>query len=79
VARQDAGIFGLIYIDLNKFKQVNDQYGHHIGDLYLQEVARRMKQQLRSHDLLARLAAMSLPCCCPWCTTAPMSKRSLSA
>jgi diguanylate cyclase (GGDEF)-like protein len=55
VARQDAGIFGLIYIDLNKFKQVNDQYGHHIGDLYLQEVARRMKQQLRSHDLLARL------------------------
>jgi diguanylate cyclase (GGDEF)-like protein len=55
LARQDAGIFGLIYIDLNKFKQVNDQYGHHIGDLYLQEVALRMKQQLRSHDLLARL------------------------
>jgi len=55
VARQNAGIFGLIYIDLDEFKQVNDVYGHHIGDIYLQEAARRMKQQLRSHDLLARL------------------------
>jgi diguanylate cyclase (GGDEF)-like protein len=54
-ARANAGIFGLIYVDLDGFKQVNDLYGHHIGDLYLQEVARRMKQQLRSHDLLARL------------------------
>jgi diguanylate cyclase (GGDEF)-like protein len=55
VARQNAGIFGLIYVDLDKFKQVNDIYGHRIGDLYLQEAARRMKMQLRSHDLLARL------------------------
>jgi diguanylate cyclase (GGDEF)-like protein len=54
-ARATAGIFGLIYVDLDGFKQVNDLYGHHIGDLYLQEVAQRMKQQLRSHDLLARL------------------------
>jgi diguanylate cyclase (GGDEF)-like protein len=53
--RRKAGVFGLIYIDLDKFKQVNDQYGHHIGDLYLQEVAERMKQQLRARDLLARL------------------------
>jgi diguanylate cyclase (GGDEF)-like protein len=55
MARQSAGIFGLIYIDLDEFKQVNDRYGHHVGDLYLQEVTRRMKLQLRSHDLLARL------------------------
>ena len=34
---------------------MNDLYGHHIGDLYLQEVALRMKRQLRSHDMLARL------------------------
>jgi diguanylate cyclase (GGDEF)-like protein len=54
-ARRNADVFGLIYIDLDEFKLVNDLYGHHTGDLYLQEVARRMKLQLRSHDLLARL------------------------
>ena len=55
VARENAGIFGLIYVDLDEFKQVNDVYGHHVGDLYLQEVSVRMKRQLRSGDLLARL------------------------
>jgi diguanylate cyclase (GGDEF)-like protein len=53
-ARQEARIFGFIYIDLDEFKQVNDAFGHHFGDLYLQEVSLRMKRQLRSHDLLAR-------------------------
>ena len=54
-AREDASIFGLIYIDLDEFKQVNDVYGHRVGDLYLQEVAGRMKRQLRTADLLARV------------------------
>jgi diguanylate cyclase (GGDEF)-like protein len=54
-ARQTASIFGLIYIDLNEFKQINDMYGHHVGDVYLREVANRMKRQLRTVDTLARL------------------------
>jgi diguanylate cyclase (GGDEF)-like protein len=54
-ARRMAGVFGLIYIDLDEFKQVNDHCGHQVGDLYLQEVALRMKRQLRAHDMLARL------------------------
>jgi diguanylate cyclase (GGDEF)-like protein len=54
-ARKTASVFGLIYIDLNQFKRINDVHGHLIGDLYLQEVAQRMKAQLRPGDTLARL------------------------
>jgi diguanylate cyclase (GGDEF)-like protein len=54
-AHQQARVFGLIYIDLDDFKQVNDRYGHQVGDQYLQEAALRMKRQLRPGDMLARL------------------------
>ncbi len=54
-ARQSIGIFGFIFIDLDRFKQVNDQYGHQVGDIYLQQAALRMKHQLRPGDTLARL------------------------
>lgn len=55
IARDQARIFGVIFVDLDEFKQVNDLYGHQVGDLYLQEVSLRMKRQLRTGDLLARL------------------------
>jgi diguanylate cyclase (GGDEF)-like protein len=54
-ARLNAGVFGLIYVDLDEFKQVNDECGHQVGDLYLQAVAMRMKHQVRSVDMLARI------------------------
>jgi diguanylate cyclase (GGDEF)-like protein len=54
-ARYCGRILGLIYIDLDKFKPINDTYGHHVGDLYLQAVALRMSRQLLGGDMLARL------------------------
>jgi len=54
-AEKSGGILGLIYIDLDKFKPINDTYGHHVGDLFLQAVARRMSRQLSGSDMLARL------------------------
>jgi diguanylate cyclase (GGDEF)-like protein len=54
-ARHSGRILGLIYIDLDKFKPINDTYGHHVGDLFLQAVAQRMSRQLLGGDMLARL------------------------
>jgi diguanylate cyclase (GGDEF)-like protein len=54
-ARQSGRLLALIYIDLDKFKLINDTYGHHVGDLYLQEAALRMSHQLLGRDMLARL------------------------
>ena len=46
---------GLVYMDIDHFKQVNDSYGHNVGDEVLKIFAQRIKDSLRSFDLVARL------------------------
>ena len=47
--------FGLMFIDLDKFKPVNDTYGHEAGDLLLKEAAQRMQHCVRESDTVARI------------------------
>ncbi|QNK03603.1 sensor domain-containing protein [Dyella telluris] len=49
------GNLALLYIDLDKFKQVNDRFGHHTGDLLLCEVAQRIRGHLREGDVVGRM------------------------
>ena len=54
-AEETGGRLAVIYIDINRFKYVNDKYGHKTGDLYLQQISSRLRAQLRSIDMLARV------------------------
>lgn len=45
----------LLFIDLNNFKQVNDEYGHHAGDLVLKEFVKHMQKRIRQTDSIGRL------------------------
>lgn len=47
--------FALMFLDLDHFKEVNDSYGHNIGDILLKTVASRFLQILRKEDILARI------------------------
>ncbi|WP_370682390.1 EAL domain-containing protein [Comamonas sp. GB3 AK4-5] len=55
IARHEAGQLGVVYLDLDGFKPVNDRLGHDVGDQLLVQVAKRLKGALRAHDCVARL------------------------
>ncbi len=51
----DDYIFAVLFLDLDRFKIINDSLGHQVGDLLLVEIARRLELALRPSDMLARL------------------------
>ena len=55
LAQRDEQPTALLLLDLDRFKEINDTLGHHVGDLLLQRTAERLISRLRSGDTLARL------------------------
>ncbi|MET0022846.1 MAG: two-component regulator propeller domain-containing protein [Sedimenticola sp.] len=54
-AKRESDMVALMFMDLDKFKEVNDTLGHYQGDVLLQQVAKRLKQQVRESDTISRL------------------------
>lgn len=55
LAQRYGGKVGILYVDLDHFKEINDQHGHHVGDAVLTEVAKRLTSSIRDSDSVARL------------------------
>ena len=53
-SRRNKKKFALLFIDLDRFKQINDSFGHQFGDAVLLEIAKRIRKELRADDTLAR-------------------------
>ena len=54
-ARRERSVVGLLYLDLDGFKRINDEFGHGVGDQVLELAAARFRGTLRESDFLARL------------------------
>jgi diguanylate cyclase (GGDEF)-like protein/PAS domain S-box-containing protein len=54
-ARRGGSHMGVLFLDLDKFKEINDTLGHDAGDLILCKVAKRMTQNMRASDTVARM------------------------
>jgi diguanylate cyclase (GGDEF)-like protein/PAS domain S-box-containing protein len=54
-AKRDKTMMGLMFVDLDEFKPINDNYGHHIGDILLKIAASRMLECMRESDTVARI------------------------
>ncbi|MEC9038035.1 MAG: GGDEF and EAL domain-containing protein [Pseudomonadota bacterium] len=54
-ADQRKGTLSVCFVDLDGFKDINDEHGHAVGDAVLKSVAERLKSAVRAHDVIARL------------------------
>ncbi|MBI4742776.1 MAG: CHASE domain-containing protein [Betaproteobacteria bacterium] len=54
-AKRHDGRFAMIFLDLDNFKPINDNFGHAVGDLLLQQVARRLQASVRVSDTIGRI------------------------
>lgn len=68
--------FALILLDIDNFKKINDFYGHHIGDLVLQETSTILKSQLNQDELMGRWGGEEFLIFLPSCSTSEACDRA---
>jgi diguanylate cyclase (GGDEF)-like protein len=59
--RGDIDVKSVVFIDLDGFKDVNDVYGHSVGDDLIIKIAKELNARIPSGGMLARMGAMSSP------------------
>lgn len=64
-AKRSGRPLGLIMLDVDHFKQINDAYGHLFGDVVLRVIGARIKTRLRRHDMLGRVGGEEFLVVCP--------------
>jgi diguanylate cyclase (GGDEF)-like protein len=70
-SQQSGQPMALLEMDLDRFKPINDRYGHAAGDLYLKEIARVLRGHLRDRDVLVRLSGDEFAAILPFTGFAP--------
>lgn len=53
-AKRNESLLGVLFVDLDRFKNINDSYGHQVGDKLLKSIAERLSETLRDSDIIAR-------------------------
>lgn len=70
VATELVGVYSVIAVDLDNFKQINDEFGHEVGDDTLRHVARLIRDNLRSGDYVVRIGGDEMVAVLPSCPEA---------
>jgi two-component system chemotaxis response regulator CheY len=71
-SQQDRDALGVIMVDVDHLKRINDSYGHPAGDAVLRETARRMRAVVRAHDALGRCGGEQFLIVIPRCRAEPL-------
>jgi diguanylate cyclase (GGDEF)-like protein len=75
-ARRNQSALGMLLLDLDRFKSINDTFGHPTGDFVLKELARRLQRNVRSYDFAGRFGGEEFVIALPGCDRSQLRNRA---